>query len=74
MPRKTETLTQTINAIQDHYEEGDSAYAIDQCKIVTAEALITIAERLADIEKHLAAFTQNKPLTLEKAAKTKKES
>jgi len=71
MPTKLEIA---LIAIHDLYRRGYTATAIDETQIVTAEALITIAQQLAEINKHLADIVQDRPITLEKAAKAKKES
>ena len=56
MPRKTETLNQSIDAITSIYGCGNTGEAMDKTSIVIAGALISISERLYEIEKHLAAM------------------
>lgn len=68
MPRKTETLSQALDAIRNLYTKGHTSEAKDACIFILTETLLIIAERLHDIQSHMSA-------NLERAAKTaKKES
>ena len=71
MPCKTETLVSILKDVQDMYATGNTGKAMDQVNLVTAEALIVIANHLSDIELHLEAIAnpfkqaQEPPINLE---------
>ena len=74
MPRKLETLNQTLDVAQHALERGDSAAAANLIDLVKAECLLIIADKITDMTKYLEALVTHdtQATNLEFLAKSKK--
>ncbi len=76
MRNQFQVLNIMLDQAQELNEKGDTASAESMVQMVMAECTVILAEKLTEIEKHLAALVgrKDRPVTLEKAASKGKES